>query len=72
MKILEVKINYDDKGSHQPHCRPVRLLFGGGSSRYQSIELHLIKGEMFQGENDRLQEMKDDIDDWIGEIEDFG
>lgn len=42
--------------------------FENRSEKWQESE----KGEMFESETDRLQEMKDDLDDWIGEIEDFG
>lgn len=42
--------------------------FENRSEKWQESE----KGEMFESETDRLQEMKDDIDDFICEIEDFG
>lgn len=43
-------------------------MFEDRSERWQESE----KGEMYQSETDRLQEMSDELGDWIGEIEEFG
>jgi hypothetical protein len=43
-------------------------IFENRSERWKESE----KGVQYESENDRLQEMKDDLYCWIEELEDFG